>query len=89
MRDRATEKTERVSVSSAGEQANGYSDNPTISADGHFVVFSSAASKLVDGDTNNLRDVFARDRATSTTTLVSIAQTRPVRLGEVTWQRLP
>jgi Tol biopolymer transport system component len=80
--DRATGKTERVSVSSAGEQANGYSANPTISADGHFVTFSSAASNLVHGDTNNLRDVFARDRATGMTSLVSIRQTRPVRLGE-------
>jgi Tol biopolymer transport system component len=81
VRDRATGKTERVSVSSAGEQANGYNDNPTISADGHFVTFSSAASKLVHGDTNNLRDVFARDRATGTTSLVSIRQTHPERLG--------
>jgi Tol biopolymer transport system component len=81
VRDRATGRTERVSVSSAGEQANGYSDNPTISADGHFVTFSSAASNLVHGDTNNLRDVFARDRATGTTSLVSIRQTRPARLG--------
>jgi Tol biopolymer transport system component len=81
VRDRATGKTERVSVSSTGEQANGYSNNPTISADGRFVTFSSAASKLVDGDTNNLRDVFARDRATGATSLVSIAQTRPFRPG--------
>jgi Tol biopolymer transport system component len=77
VRDRATGKTERVSVSSAGEQANGYSDNPAISADGRFVIFSSAASGLVFGDTNNLRDVFARDRAAGTTSLVSLARTRP------------
>jgi len=81
VRDRATGKTERVSISSAGEPANGYSNNPTISANGQFVSFSSAATKLVDGDTNNLRDVFARDRTTGTTSLVSIAQTRPVRIG--------
>jgi Tol biopolymer transport system component len=74
VRDRATGKTERVSVNSAGKQANGYSDNPTISADGHVVTFSSAASNLVNGDTNKLRDVFAHDRATRTTSLVSIAR---------------
>ncbi len=74
VRDRATGKTDRVSVSNSGKQANGYSDNPAISADGHVVAFSSAASNLVDGDTNKLRDVFARDRATGTTTLVSIAR---------------
>jgi Tol biopolymer transport system component len=87
VRDRATGRTERVSVSSAGEQANGYSDNPTISADGRFVTFSSAASNLVHGDTNNLRDVFARDRATGTSSLVSIRQTRPSRVALVVGRR--
>ena len=87
VRDRATGRTERVSVSSAGEQANGYSDNPTISAGGHFVAFSSAASNFVHGDTNNLRDVFARDRATGTTSLVSIRQTRPSRVALVVGRR--
>ena len=62
-----------MSVSSAGRQANGYSDNPTISADGHIVAFS-AASGLVNGDTNNLRDVYVHNRTTGTTSLVSIAR---------------
>jgi Tol biopolymer transport system component len=74
VRDRATGQTTRVSVSSAGKQANGSSDNPSISADGHVVAFSSAASNLVNGDTNKLRDVFVRDRAAGTTSLVSIAR---------------
>jgi Tol biopolymer transport system component len=74
VRDRATGKTERVSVSNSGKHANGGSDNPTVSADGNVVAFSSAASNLVDGDTNKLRDVFARDRATGTTSLVSVAR---------------
>ncbi len=33
-----------------------------ISADGRFVAFSSEATTLVDADTNNLRDIFVRDR---------------------------
>ena len=74
VRDRATGKTERLSLSTARKQTNGSSDDPTISADGRFVAFASEASNLVNGDTNNLRDVFARDRATGTTTLVSVAR---------------
>ena len=34
---------ERVSLSSAGEQANSWSDSSTISADGRFVAFQSMA----------------------------------------------
>ena len=52
----------RVSVSTAGAQANGPSRNPSISADGRYVVFDSAATNLVDGDTNEQVDVFLRDR---------------------------
>ena len=39
VRDRETGKTERVSVSSSGAQANGDSALPSISADGRFVAF--------------------------------------------------
>ena len=37
----ATPSTERVSVSTAGEQANRESYDPSISADGRFVAFWS------------------------------------------------
>jgi hypothetical protein len=56
--DRLTHVTERVSVSSAGAQANGdstpgfFSSWVTISADGRRVAFSSSATNLVPGDTN-------------------------------------
>src|SRR4051812_47364593 len=42
--------TERVSISSSGEQADGLSTSPTISADGRFVAFQSDATNLVPGD---------------------------------------
>jgi Tol biopolymer transport system component len=62
--DRQTGRTERVSVSDDGEQANGPSndpgDDPSITADGRFVCFASAASNLVDDDTNGAYDVFVR-----------------------------
>jgi hypothetical protein len=56
-----TGKTFRASVSSTGVEANGYSGNATISADGSLVVFESDASNLVPGDTNGFTDVFVRD----------------------------
>ena len=54
----------RVSVSSAGVEANGPSGPPSISGNGRFVVFASAATNLVAGDTNALVDIFLRDRDT-------------------------
>ena len=51
---------------------NGDSVSPVISADGRFVLFSSAANNLVPGDNGQLGlDVFLRDRLHNTMTLVS------------------
>jgi Tol biopolymer transport system component len=69
----AAASTERVSISSSGVQANDESKQVAISADGRFVTFSSAASNLVDGDTNGYDDIFVRDRVAGTTTRVSDA----------------
>jgi WD40-like Beta Propeller Repeat len=70
--DRQTQSTERVSVDSAGTQGNGGSWGPSISADGRFVAFSSAATNLVPGDTNGSSDVFVHDRQTGATERVSV-----------------
>ncbi|MBE9011882.1 DUF4347 domain-containing protein, partial [Pseudanabaenaceae cyanobacterium LEGE 13415] len=43
----------------------------SISDDGRYIVFTSAAPEIVDGDTNGVADVFLRDRQTNTTTLIS------------------
>jgi Tol biopolymer transport system component len=51
-----------VSKNSAGEVGNGGSERASISADGNRVAFSSDASNLVEGDTNNGEDVFVLDR---------------------------
>ncbi len=64
--------TERVSVSSNGLQASCslagltgcYSVEPSISADGRFIAFTSLADNLVPGDTNLVEDVFVRDTCT-------------------------
>jgi Tol biopolymer transport system component len=63
--------TERVSVRSDEQQANGSSWEPVISPNGHYVAFSSSATNLVTGDTNGVTDVFVRDRQTGMTIRVS------------------
>ncbi|MDP9241086.1 MAG: hypothetical protein M3O55_10715 [Actinomycetota bacterium] len=73
VRDRANATTTRVSVSTGGVQGNNVSYKVAISADGRFVAFGSSASNLVPGDTNGRRDVFVRDRTTSTTTRVNVS----------------
>ena len=65
--------TERVSVATHGTQANRFSDEASISADGRHVAFASGASNLVAGDTNHRRDVFVRDLRSGTTRRVSVA----------------
>ena len=65
--------TTRVSVASDGTQANDACGDASISADGRFVAFDSAASNLVPGDTNGHEDVFVHDRQTGQTTRVSVA----------------
>ncbi len=70
--DRATGQTTRVSVDSAGSQANSYSTEPSISADGRYVAFVSFSDTLVPGDTNVCEDIFVHDRATGQTTRVSV-----------------
>jgi Tol biopolymer transport system component len=55
--DNYTGETTLVSVTSDGEEANWFSNEPSISADGRFIVFHSYASNLVPDDTNLMRDV--------------------------------
>lgn len=64
--------TTRVSLNSAGAEANYASLYSDISADGSVVAFSSFADNLVPGDTNGMIDVFVRDLPTSITTRVSV-----------------
>jgi Tol biopolymer transport system component len=66
-------QTKRSSLSSSGAQGNGYSVSPGMSPDGRLVVFTSASSNLVSGDTNGQPDIFVRDRQTHKTTRVSVS----------------
>lgn len=73
VRDRQTGDTARVSLGVAGQESNGYSEAPALSADGRFVAFHSAADNLAPGDNNMDLDVFVYDRQTGTTARVSVA----------------
>ena len=66
-------KTELVSQSNLGAPPYGKSgaSGLAVSADGRFVAFSSDATLLVADDTNQVMDVFIRDRAAGLTERVS------------------
>ncbi|MHB8523127.1 MAG: TolB family protein [Limisphaerales bacterium] len=61
-----------VSVNRTGTgPGNAASDSPTMSRDGRFVAFRSAATDLVAGPTDGQPNVYLRDLQTGTTTLLS------------------
>ena len=73
-------------MNSDGTQGDGRSGFPSLSADGRLVAFSSSASNLVAGDTNDDGDIFVHDRLTGLTELVSVASDGTQGLGS---SRLP
>jgi WD40-like Beta Propeller Repeat len=76
VRNRITGTIELISVSpvgGGGHAADGPSAGGAISGDGCTVAFYSDATNLVPDDTNEVRDVFARDRCAGTTERVSVA----------------
>ena len=73
VRDTAAGVTTRVSEATDGTQGNDDSYRPDVSGDGRHVVFYSAASNLVAGDTNAALDVFVRDTTTGVTSRASVA----------------
>ena len=72
----------RVSVANNGEEADGPSSEPDISADGRYVVFTSSAANLVEGDDNGRDDVFVRDMVTGATTLISAGRSDSSAAGD-------
>jgi Tol biopolymer transport system component len=65
--DRVSRRTQRISISTAGFEAKGPSSKPSLSRDGRFVAFASAAPNLVADDKNGVEDVFVRDRTDGST----------------------
>jgi hypothetical protein len=61
VKDLQTGTVRCASLNAAGVTADEPSYNADISADGRYVVFESAASSLVVGDTNQQTDIFVKD----------------------------
>ncbi|MEP6986997.1 MAG: hypothetical protein ABI970_15435 [Chloroflexota bacterium] len=71
--DRQTGQTEIVSVSSKGLPGDGNSVNPSMSADGRFVAFTSEANNLASNPANFDYDTFVHDRLTGQTEVISVS----------------
>ncbi|MEE9320234.1 MAG: hypothetical protein V3U76_07315 [Granulosicoccus sp.] len=61
----------RVSVNSNGVEGDANSTHPRISGDGKHIVFSSAASNLIENDLNDTLDIFLHQITTGKTILIS------------------
>lgn len=72
VRDMQTGTTKLVSANINGGSGNTDTYTFALSANGHFIAFSSEASDLVLRDGNNRLDVFLRDLDAGTTSLVSV-----------------
>lgn len=64
--------TEITSASSLGIQGNDASNEPSVSPDGNWIAFTSAATNLTPGDTNEAKDIFVRDVSAGTTGRASL-----------------
>ena len=75
VRDRQTNDTILVSRATgvSGDKSNGTSSEASISDDGRYVAFKSAATNLDAADTDGVNDIYVRDLTSNTTTLVSRA----------------
>lgn len=70
--DRTTGVVRRASVDAGGQQADGSSWDARVSDDGRYVAFTSDATNLVPGDTNENTDVFVRDLDAGTTVRLNV-----------------
>jgi Tol biopolymer transport system component len=80
--DRVTRTTERVSVDPGGAPGDGYSGDPSISADGRFISFRSFATNLVPGGSNGYIHVYLRDQFTGPTTRCSVSSAGAQGIGD-------
>ena len=62
--DRETNQVRVVTTNAAGELANSFSDQPSVSDSGRYVSFRSEATNLVPGDVNRRSDCFVKDMVT-------------------------
>jgi Tol biopolymer transport system component len=71
VRDLTSRVTRLVSVGTDGSVGNGDSRGATMTPDGRYVAFVTAATNLVPDDTNGIPDVFVRDMQGGSNILVS------------------
>lgn len=71
----------RISTNGSGQQANGDSYMHNTSADGRYVLMSSTAGNLVDGDSNRWYDLFVKDLQTGQITLVNRTNSQNISNG--------
>lgn len=76
VRDNSARKTQLITVNTLGKNSGARFDasygNFQITPNSRFVAFESRQGDLVAKDTNQINDVFVRDRISKTTTLVSV-----------------
>lgn len=75
----------RVSVSSAGIEADDGSSSPDLSGDGSVVVFASGASNLVVGDSNGHDDIFVHTLSSGAVERISVASDGGQANGRSSW----
>jgi Tol biopolymer transport system component len=71
LRDTQSNTTTLVSQATGGAVGDGVSSQPTISADGSFVAFTSLATNLAATPGGSGTQIFLRDTQANTTSLVS------------------
>ncbi len=82
--DTLLQVTERLNVQT-GQQANGFSSQPSISGDGRYVIFQSAATNLAKRvDTNGQSDAFLVDRLSGEVDRINLASGRIEATGGTT-----
>jgi Tol biopolymer transport system component len=80
--DRDGGATRRVSVDFFGNQANGHSRSPAISADGGTVAFVSAATNLLDEELDGAEQVYVHEVQVSETFVVSVSSSGQPSTGD-------
>ncbi len=85
LRDRKTQTTELVSISTAGNQGDGQSVFGAVSDDGRYVVFDSYATNLDDTQAAPSGGIYLKDRELSATRLIIANATTPT--GSITYDK--
>jgi len=85
VRNLETWAIERVSVSTAGAEANERNGVAATNADGSVVAWWSRADNLVEGDDNGQDDIFVRDRVAGTTTRINVSSAGEQSSGGGSW----